>query len=158
MYLNLSIPTSYYQLLTPWLKSKIASNKYFFKFLAGDQFCNCLFVYVHHFGKSYFPFSFTYALACLLILICLTGEQFSQLDENKYLKQKKNARVDDLINLLLVIERDFYLNSQRKLHKVQTPRMPKADIDRHKRGCDIPTEDIEISKFVVKHLFIWLNY
>ena len=91
MNLNLSIPTSYYQLLTPWLISKIASNKYFFKFLAGDQFCNCLFVYVHHFGKSYFPFSFTYALACLLILICLTGEQFSQLDENKISKTKEEC-------------------------------------------------------------------
>ena len=82
---------------------------------------------------------------------------FHNLMKTKYLKRKKNAGVDDLINLLLVIEWDFYLNSQRKLHKVQMPRMPKADIHRHKRGCDIPAEDIEALKFVVKHLFIWLN-
>ena len=83
---------------------------------------------------------------------------FHNLMKTKYLKRKQNARVDDLINLLLVIEQDFYLNSQRKLRKVQTPRMPKADIDRHKRGCDIPAVDIEVSSSqVVKHLFIWLN-
>ena len=74
---------------------------------------------------------------------------FHNLMKTKYLKRKQNALVDDLINLLLVIERDFYLNSQRKLDKVQTPQMPEADIDRHRRRCDIPAEDIEVSKFVV---------
>ena len=64
--------------------------------------------------------------------------------KTKYLEGKKNRRVDTLVNLLLTMEQDFFIDRQRKLSQLVVPKMQKVDLDRHNRGKDISRSDIEV--------------
>ncbi len=60
--------------------------------------------------------------------------------------------MDTLLQLLLRMEEDFFLDRKRKLLKISSTRMPKIDIERHQRGSAISHLDITVKGSLNLHL------
>lgn len=77
------------------------------------------------------------------LLLSLYGSFHNKI-KTSYLQRKKNQRVDTLVDLLLRMEHDFFIDRRRKLSEITLPKMQKTDADRHDRGSKIPCSDIEV--------------
>ena len=49
-----------------------------------------------------------------------------------------------LLDILLRMEHDFFIDRKRQLTQITVSKMQKTDIDRHDRGSKIPCSDIQV--------------